>query len=43
MRCYDWDADGAHDLIGEFTTTLGEISAASRGKKEVDIISNLYT
>ena len=23
--CYDWDSDGSHDLIGEFTTTLGEL------------------
>jgi len=23
--CYDWDNDGSHDLIGEFTTTLGEL------------------
>ena len=23
--CYDWDKDGSHDLIGEFTTTLGEL------------------
>ena len=23
--CYDWDRDGSHDLIGEFTTTLGEL------------------
>ena len=23
--CYDWDRDGSHDLIGEFSTTLGEL------------------
>jgi len=23
--CYDWESDGSHDLIGEFTTTLGEL------------------
>jgi len=23
--CYDWDNDGSHDLIGEFTSSLGEI------------------
>ena len=23
--CYDWDKDGSHDLIGEFTTILGEL------------------
>ena len=25
VMCYDWDNDGSHDLIGEFTTTLGEL------------------
>ena len=25
VMCYDWDKDGSHDLIGEFTTTLGEL------------------
>ena len=25
--CYDWDNDGSHDLIGEFTTTLGELQS----------------
>ena len=25
VTCYDWDKDGSHDLIGEFTTTLGEL------------------
>ena len=23
--CYDWDSNRSHDLIGEFTTTLGEL------------------
>lgn len=26
VTCYDWDADGSHDLIGEFTTSLGELT-----------------
>ncbi|KAJ8301692.1 hypothetical protein KUTeg_020679 [Tegillarca granosa] len=26
VECYDWDADGGHDFIGEFTTTLRELS-----------------
>lgn len=25
MTCYDWDADGSHDLIGEFTTSLAQL------------------
>ena len=34
VRIFDWDADGSHDLIGEFYTTLGElIQAASENKK----------
>ncbi|CAC5407770.1 Protein BONZAI 1,Copine-3,Copine-8,Nicotinic receptor-associated protein 1,Copine-5,Copine-2,Copine-4,Copine-1,Copine-6,Copine-7,Copine-A,Copine-9 [Mytilus coruscus] len=26
VECYDWDADGGHDFIGEFQTTLRELS-----------------
>ncbi|KAL4226439.1 Copine-9 [Mactra antiquata] len=26
VECYDWDADGGHDFIGEFMTTLRELS-----------------
>ncbi|XP_025108559.1 copine-8-like [Pomacea canaliculata] len=26
IECYDWDADGGHDYIGEFTTTLRMLS-----------------
>ncbi|XP_061178881.1 copine-8-like [Saccostrea echinata] len=26
FECYDWDKDGGHDLIGEFTTNLRELS-----------------
>lgn len=26
VSCYDWDADGGHDLIGEFSTTLRELT-----------------
>lgn len=32
VRCYDWDADGSHDLIGEFTTNMAELM---EGKKQV--------
>lgn len=33
--CYDWDSDGSHDLIGEFTTTLAEITAAYQSGKKL--------
>nr|XP_022302615.1 copine-8-like isoform X2 [Crassostrea virginica] len=26
FECFDWDSDGGHDLIGEFTTNLRELS-----------------
>ena len=26
ITCYDWDKDGAHELIGTITTNLLEIS-----------------
>ncbi len=27
VKCFDWDADSSHDLIGQFTTTLTELTA----------------
>ena len=27
FRCFDYDDDGSHDLIGEFTTTMNEMLA----------------
>lgn len=35
VECYDWDADGGHDLIGVFQTTLRELT---KGRD----ISNVY-
>uniref|UniRef100_A0A0L8FPC8 C2 domain-containing protein n=2 Tax=Octopus bimaculoides TaxID=37653 RepID=A0A0L8FPC8_OCTBM len=35
VECYDWDADGGHDLIGVFLTSLKELS---KGRD----ISNVY-
>ncbi|XP_052779910.1 copine-8-like isoform X2 [Mya arenaria] len=26
VECYDWDADGGHDFIGDFTTSLRELT-----------------
>ncbi|XP_076106407.1 copine-8-like [Mytilus galloprovincialis] len=34
VECYDWDADGGHDFIGEFQTTLRELS---RGPSQQNI------
>ena len=33
VQCYDWDEASAPDLIGEFHTTLTEMSQAAEGKK----------
>lgn len=33
--CYDWDADGSHDLIGEFFTSLAELTDAYQSGKKV--------
>ena len=40
--CYDWDSDGSHDTIGEFATSLAELTAAhGSGKKlEWECINN---
>ncbi|XP_069141533.1 copine-8-like isoform X2 [Argopecten irradians] len=29
VECFDWDGDGGHDLIGEFTTNLREMTRGS--------------
>ena len=40
--CYDWDSDGSHDTVGEFMTSLAELTAAhsSRKKLEWECINN---
>lgn len=38
VKCYDWDADGSHDLIGEFYTTLGELTQAAQDGKKVALV-----
>ena len=35
MTCYDWDSDGSHDLIGIFTTSLGQLMEAQDNKTKV--------
>ena len=34
--CFDWDADGSHDVIGEFTTSLAELMAAHSSHKKLE-------
>ena len=28
VTCFDWDADGGHDVIGQFSTSLAELVSA---------------
>ena len=30
VDCYDWDSDGSHDFIGQFTTNLSEMEKAGK-------------
>ncbi|CAB4012113.1 copine-3-like isoform X1 [Paramuricea clavata] len=30
VDCYDWDSDGSHDFIGQFTTNLNEMEKAGK-------------
>ncbi|XP_060079148.1 copine-8-like [Ylistrum balloti] len=39
VQCHDWDADGGHDFIGEFTTTLRELSRGPSDKNVYECIS----
>ena len=36
MTCFDWDADGSHDMIGEFSTSLAELTAAHSSHKKLE-------
>lgn len=36
VRCFDWDSDGSHDLIGEFYTTLEELTQAAQENKKLE-------
>ena len=38
VACYDWDADGSHDLIGEFFTSLSELGSG-KAKLSWDLIN----
>ncbi|ESO82328.1 hypothetical protein LOTGIDRAFT_198063 [Lottia gigantea] len=39
IECYDWDADGGHDFIGEFSTTLRELSRGVSAKNKFECIN----
>ena len=39
VKCYDWDSDGSHDLIGDFNTSYHQLSTAPQGTK---VINNCY-
>ncbi|XP_041349780.1 copine-8-like [Gigantopelta aegis] len=39
IECYDWDADGGHDFIGEFTTTMRELSRGPSDRNKYECIS----
>ncbi|CAB1347369.1 unnamed protein product, partial [Coregonus sp. 'balchen'] len=34
IECYDWDRDGSHDFIGEFSTSYRELS---RGQSQFNV------
>ncbi|KAK3103604.1 hypothetical protein FSP39_020468 [Pinctada imbricata] len=38
VECYDWDSDGGHDLIGEFTTNLRELSRGAGSNNQFPVI-----
>lgn len=39
IECFDWDSDGSHDLIGEFRTTLKELSEGVKTGKTYEVIN----
>ncbi|XP_052780413.1 copine-8-like isoform X2 [Mya arenaria] len=39
IECYDWDSDGSHDFIGEFTTTLKDLLNAPKANTMFDVIN----
>ena len=36
--CYVWDADVSHDLICQFTPTLGDLTSAAEGEGKVQTV-----
>ncbi|XP_053401940.1 copine-8-like isoform X2 [Mercenaria mercenaria] len=39
IECYDWDSDGSHDLIGEFSTNLKELAKAPASNTIYQVIN----
>ncbi|XP_005099340.1 copine-8 isoform X1 [Aplysia californica] len=39
VECHDWDADGGHDFIGVFTTTLRELSRGPGASTKYECIN----
>lgn len=39
VECYDWDSDGSHDLIGEFTTNLAALLQAPSKNTVFEVIN----
>ncbi|XP_050412535.2 copine-8 [Patella vulgata] len=39
FECYDWDADGGHDFIGEFKTNLRELSRGPSERNKYECIN----
>ena len=38
VECYDWDSDGGHDLIGEFFTTMKQLTSGGTSANTYDVI-----
>ena len=36
VTCFDWDADGSHDVIGHFSTSLAELVSAHSSHKKLE-------
>ncbi|XP_012938901.1 copine-8 [Aplysia californica] len=39
VECYDWDSDGGHDFIGEFSTNLGELRDSGACARSFELIN----
>lgn len=39
VECYDWDSDGSHDFIGEFTTNMRELSRGPGSNNQFSVIN----
>ncbi|OWF55814.1 Copine-8 [Mizuhopecten yessoensis] len=39
VECYDWDSDGSHDFIGEFTTNMRELSRGAGSNNQFSVIN----